>query len=330
MKAVIILATFNGAAYLVEQLRSIQAQSHKDFSVLIRDDGSTDGSIDIIEQFVNQDRRFLLIEDGVDRFEERCASDNFAALMSAAIKYPASGYFFCDQDDIWDQDKLEKTLEVICAAGNSLPLAVASQYEVKYEEKAQNKGAFKTQAVLKKISYSSVADACSRNIYPGCTLAFNRLMLELAVPVPEQVIIHDWWVVLLASIFGRLVEIEQPLMTYRIHSKNVIGVAGNYAMISQALSLHSSVAELESTFAQAESALARVENQGYADSDLTRRLLQVGRYARLRQAKWRNVLHEVSALKIRSNGLPLKCAFLLHLFLARRSTYTRGQRAASG
>lgn len=315
-----MLATFNGAAYLVEQLRSIQVQSHEDFTVLIRDDGSTDGSVGIIERFVTQDRRFLLIDDGAGHFEGRSASSNFAALMSTAIKYPASGYFFCDQDDIWHQDKLVKIFEIICATSNSLPLVVTSQYEVKYETEARSRGASKKQSVPKKIPYSSVADACSRNIYPGCTLAFNRPMLEVAVPVPEQVIIHDWWIVLLASIFGRLVEIEQPLVTYRIHSKNTIGVASNYVMVSQALFFHSSVAELESTFAQAEAALRRVENQGNIDSNLRHRLLQVGRYVRLRQVKWRNVLHEVSALKIRANGLPLKCAFLLHLFLSSRST----------
>ncbi len=104
----IVLASFNGADFLIEQLKSLHEQTEIQWKLLIRDDGSTDGSIEIIRDCVAEDNQIELLEneDGVG-----CsARANFSSLLAAAYKQGAEYIFCCDQDDVWEPNKLELML----------------------------------------------------------------------------------------------------------------------------------------------------------------------------------------------------------------------------
>jgi glycosyltransferase involved in cell wall biosynthesis len=109
----ILLATYNGARFLREQLDSLFNQTFQDFTVLIRDDGSTDNTVQIIEEY-NQKfpNKITLLEDS---FKNVGATQNFGILLENAT---ADYIFFCDQDDIWVKHKIEKSLQKIQSLEN--------------------------------------------------------------------------------------------------------------------------------------------------------------------------------------------------------------------
>ena len=116
----ILLATYNGAAYIREQIDSILQQTVADWHLLVHDDGSTDGTVDIVREYVQTDKRIRLVEDGERHLG---VAKNFLHLL----KYSTAEYaMFCDQDDIWIDNKVEVMLGVIADKDNTRPQAVFS------------------------------------------------------------------------------------------------------------------------------------------------------------------------------------------------------------
>ena len=124
----ILMATYNGEAYISQQIYSLQQQTFTDWRLLIHDDGSTDRTIEIIRELAATDQRICLIEDGLCFHS---AGRNFMHLLSLST---APFISFCDEDDIWLQNKLSTQMEVIQAEDNNIPQCVycnAYVYNVK-------------------------------------------------------------------------------------------------------------------------------------------------------------------------------------------------------
>lgn len=124
----ILMATYNGEAYISQQIYSLQQQTFTDWRLLIHDDGSTDRTIEIIRELAATDQRICLIEDGLCFHS---AGRNFMHLLSLST---APFISFCDEDDIWLQDKLSTQMEAIQAEDNNIPQCVycnAYVYNVK-------------------------------------------------------------------------------------------------------------------------------------------------------------------------------------------------------
>jgi glycosyltransferase involved in cell wall biosynthesis len=221
----IILATYNGEKYLSEQIDSIVSQTYCEWRLLIHDDGSLDQTIDIIKEYQrNYPAKILFVDDGINGLGVK---DNFAHLMTLAT----SDYImFCDQDDIWFNDKIEKSLDLMnrieSSVGTSVPIGVFSDLKVVGKELipiAESMWAFISVSpkLVESIKYLAI-----RNCIIGCTMMINKYALRLSLPIPKEAVMHDWWVgLVILKNNGYLLPMTQPTALYRQHGLNVVGAS---------------------------------------------------------------------------------------------------------
>ncbi|MGI5888248.1 MAG: glycosyltransferase family 2 protein [Oscillospiraceae bacterium] len=214
----ILLATCNSSRFLSQQLDSLLAQDHSDIRIVVRDDGSEDGTRDIVGQYASRDGRISLLEDHTP---SGSAKSNFFKLLAASR---ADYVMTCDADDWWYPDKVSRTLlemqkledgspSVPCLVHCDLAVAdedlnVISPSLVKYEKMSPERTAL-NQLVC-------------QNVVTGCAMMVNRALVSMIGPEPCAVM-HDWWCALIASAFGRISFIKIPLIKYRQHSSNQVG-----------------------------------------------------------------------------------------------------------
>jgi len=210
----ILLSTYNGEQFLAEQLRSLQAQTYRDWKLLVRDDGSTDGTLAILADFMVADSRISQLETR----ENLGSIDSFHALAKAAE--PADYYFFCDQDDIWLPEKLQVVLDKAISLSPQTPRLIYSELKVVTQDlTVQNEHMVATQSGHPNLE---LIQELTENTVTGCTMMANTALIQLWRDT-EDVVMHDWWLALLASAVGELIFIDQPLVLYRQHSNNVLG-----------------------------------------------------------------------------------------------------------
>jgi len=238
MKALLILmATYNGGEFIEAQLASLRDQSYPDWRLRIRDDGSTDGTVETIRRCAAQDERVCLIEpDGI----RKGASGSFSRLLERFA--PEADYLmFCDQDDIWLPNKIEITLarmqEMEARFGIESPLLVHTDLSVTDRELNVAATSFWHYQGLNS-DVKGLHRLLVQNNVTGCTMMVNRTLAVLAGTVPSQAIMHDWWLAVVAAAFGKIEHVPQPTMLYRQHGANDTG-AKNYSiayMVRKALS----------------------------------------------------------------------------------------------
>ena len=231
-KIAILLSTYNGSKYLIEQLDSILDQSYLNYVIVARDDGSCDDSLKILDEYSKKfiDKFHLLDQDNLNRG----ASGRFSYLIEYVLENQellglASAYMmFCDQDDIWCADKIVTQVEAMLEAEEdqtgkeSLPLLIHSDLWVVSEEKSLIAESFVHYQGL-EIERNRFTNLVISNVVTGCTAFINEALARKAVPVSKEAIMHDWWLSLVASAFGKLVFIDAPLVSYRQHDANAIG-----------------------------------------------------------------------------------------------------------
>ena len=218
----VLLATWHGARFLDRQLESLREQTGPPFTVLARDDGSTDGTRAMLEGWEKRHPGWLRIlpGDGV----RRGASGNFGALLSAC---PTPYAMLCDQDDRWHPDKVARSGALMQALenehGSSVPLLVHGDAGLIDEQDRPLPG------TLAAMQHHRLADASRperqilHNHVTGCTLMLNRALIELADPMPEAAVWHDWWIGLLACLCGKVACIPGTVLDYRQHPANALG-----------------------------------------------------------------------------------------------------------
>lgn len=215
----VLLATYNGEKYLIEQLDSLLKQSFSDFKILIRDDGSTDSTVEIIEEYCKKYPEKITAIKGEGTGS---ACRNFFKLVEAADD---DYVMFCDQDDVWLPEKIEKTylkMKELESDAEGLPLLVHSDLFVVDEKlNVLSESFFKFQAISPE--RDKLNNLLVQNNVTGCTVMINREMLKLAKETPETCIMHDWWLGILAAAFGKSAYITEPLMLYRQHGSNQVG-----------------------------------------------------------------------------------------------------------
>lgn len=208
----ILLSTFNGERWLPEQLASIQNQSHSNWVLYWRDDGSSDGSHGLLQRFsgpsvaVSSDRRLG-------------ASGSFLTLLRAALEGPASYFAFADQDDVWLPDKLSRAVDALSDLASGRPgLFFCARTLV--------------DASLRPIGHVPAPDpvpafpaSLAQNLAPGCCMMLNRTAATLLdrLPVPEGAW-HDWWAYVVVSAHqGAVIAGPHPDILYRQHGTNLVG-----------------------------------------------------------------------------------------------------------
>lgn len=213
----ILLSTFNGARFLPAQLSSLQTQSHADWRLLWRDDGSNDDTCQIMDAFIQSEPRARALADGQPRMG---VTRSFETLLHA--RDPSAGAIaFCDQDDVWLPEKLAQGLNAL--AGQTSPALICGRLHLVDEQ-------------LNPIGLSPapnrparLGDLLVENRATGCTIIMNVPAAALLDrPWPSGVVMHDWWACLcVAAAGGRIEYLSEPQILYRQHGGNVVGIAGN-------------------------------------------------------------------------------------------------------
>ncbi len=222
----ILMATYNGSKYLREQLDSILNQSYDNFILTISDDCSSDDTVSIVEEYVNRYPNKIRRIVSNKRFGN--ARDHFFYLM----KQCDSDYImFSDQDDVWLSNKIELSINELLRIEKhhkGIPILVFTDQKV-VDEKLNVISDSMTdyeRLDVKEISYKKIL---FQNIVTGCTICMNKALNNLANKVDDydSIIMHDWWLALVASKFGIVSYINVSTMLYRQHGDNNIGAKNN-------------------------------------------------------------------------------------------------------
>lgn len=228
-KVVILLAAYNGEKYIKEQLDSILMQSYKNFTIIIRDDGSVDATKKIINEYKLNNQKIMHILD--DDGKNRGASDSFAFLLQYVLlhkmKLGLEQFYimFSDQDDVWRRDKIEiEILEMQRAEVKSkdMPILIHSDLKVTLSDGTKVADSFMNYQGL-QASKNKFRHQLITNTVTGCTILINEALARKALPISENAIMHDWWLSLCAAAFGQLIYLPMPLVEYRQHENNAIG-----------------------------------------------------------------------------------------------------------
>lgn len=219
----ILMATYNGAKYLPAQLDSILAQDTDCWHLTVSDDESTDETPEILDDYIRRFPEKITRVYSGRRFGN--ARDHFFWLMKQC---KADYMHFSDQDDVWHPDKvhvMQQALEQAEAQyGAQTPLLVFTDQAVVDEDlKPMAPSLMKMQQQSpEKTDYRNIL---FQNIVTGCTSAINRSLANLAGQCSDttQVIMHDWWLALVAARFGKLVYLDTPTLDYRQHRGNSVG-----------------------------------------------------------------------------------------------------------
>ena len=225
----VLLATYNGSKYLAEQLDSILNQSYENFVIVVRDDGSSDDTVALLNDYaVRQADKFHLLEnDGTNRG----ASGSFSFLIEYVLENKqvlglADAYMmFCDQDDIWQPVKMERQARLMFQVEGSetdTPVLVHCDLHVVNAGLQPVADSFIRYQGL-DARHNGFGQLLISNLITGCTMLINEAVAEKAIPVPAGAIMHDWWLGLVAAAYGEIAFLPEPLVEYRQHENNALG-----------------------------------------------------------------------------------------------------------
>lgn len=208
----IVLATHNGARFLGDQLRSILAQTHQNWHIILSDDGSSDATLDIAREIIPENQLSIL----------KGPCQGVALNFWNGLGHVPRGHFsaFCDQDDIWRPDKLERALEHL-AQCNGPALYSAGRYVT--DERLD------ILVTQRRRPAAGLLGTLLRNRVAGhtCVMSPDAVHLLNAFPPSKDVPFHDWWAALILRAKGaKFIHDPMPVLRYRQHGANVIGARG--------------------------------------------------------------------------------------------------------
>lgn len=220
----ILLSTYNGEKYLCSQLDSLLSQTFTDFRILVRDDGSCDNTVKIIKSYKEKyPKRFIFFESNNQNLG---STNSFLELLKKSI---SDLIMFCDQDDVWNNDKIEKTVFFYnkeCKDKNK-PTLIHSAVSVVNE----NLTLFEDETEIfnrKKCGMEqNLAFQVFNNDVTGCTVLVNSAMRDALKSIDflsHKVIQHDWLLALIAYVNESKFFLPEKTMLYRQHKNNVIGI----------------------------------------------------------------------------------------------------------
>ena len=244
----ILMATYNGERYIEQQLESIINQSETNWRLLIRDDCSQDNTRQIIQRYQIKYPEKIIFVPSTE--PSGSAMNNFFRLLD----YAENEYImFADQDDVWKPDKIALTLnkmhEMEKQYGKETPLLVHTDLCVVDETlHTINPSIFAMQDM--DYRRDKLNNLLATNIVTGCTMLFNRSLLQLLKEKPKTAVMHDMWIALTAAAFGKIGFVNRATMLYRQHDTNANGTTNvnsfnyfkdaftNLSSITDSLDLH--------------------------------------------------------------------------------------------
>lgn len=256
----VLLAAWNGSAYIEEQLDSILGQrgtaKEKEISqmihVLVSDDGSTDGTKEILERYQKQYPEQVILCHRPEQRREKDLADGIPAAAGNFFWLLERGngdyYMLSDQDDVWKRTKVEQLLarmkELESIYGADRPILVHSDMEVvDVNLKMIHPSFFRYQKCdPTRVRFSELL---AENSVTGGAMMMNQALVDLLRERPAACLMHDWWIALAAACFGTISCVEEPLYLYRQHGSNTLGAkaTGSAADIKERLNRTQQVEE---------------------------------------------------------------------------------------
>jgi Glycosyl transferase family 2 len=213
----ILLSTYNGEAFLPAQLHSFLAQTHHDWTLYWRDDGSSDATAHLVQTFAQEIGEGRCISPSSNG--RRHITRSFLSLLWAARVNAASYFAFADQDDVWLPEKLERGISMLETAPSGQPALYCAQRII-------------VDSTLLRLGEPGplrrppgFPAALTQNIAPGCTMMLNRAAADLVLASePPDSVWHDWWCyVIVAAAGGRIIADDGATVLYRQHGNNHVG-----------------------------------------------------------------------------------------------------------
>jgi glycosyltransferase involved in cell wall biosynthesis len=213
-KVGIILSTYNGEKYLKDLLESLVKQDYDDIVILIRDDGSSDNTVNLIKEYILKHKNISFL-----------SGKNIGVIRSffELLKYSSDADFFAfsDQDDIWQENKVSHAVSFLEKFPQEVPLMYCSRVLIT-DEQLNVLGVSRTPR-----KEPSFENALVENIATGCTIVINKVAKDLILSGNSdlrKIRMHDWWIYLVVSAFGKVLYDKTPSIFYRQHTSNVVGV----------------------------------------------------------------------------------------------------------
>lgn len=259
----ILMATFNGETFVSAQIDSLLRQTEQDFVLYARDDCSGDQTYSILQQYARQHPGKIIVSRSGQN--SGSAKLNFLSLLN---EHDDEYLMFCDQDDVWQPDKIERTLCAMRQAeqtyGRETPLLVHTDLCVVDKDLTVTHPSFRT---MSRLDYrrTALSSLLVQNTVTGCTAMINRALRILTANVAAQCAMHDWWLALAASAFGRIVALEnEQTVLYRQHAANEVGAkdasSASY-VLKRLFRVRDTQNGMQATYRQAEAFLAAYESK---------------------------------------------------------------------
>ena len=209
----ILMATYNGEKYLGEQLDSIINQTYHNWNLLIRDDNSTDKTLEIIQNYHKKDKRIKILKDNkgnigiVGNFEELLKSSESEFIM------------FSDQDDIWVENKLDMYLKMIEKIKNKGFMIHSDA--ILFDKNKSN--ILEDTFISKKAINRGLENVFFNYFVQGATILISKEIKNFILPFPKEVYLHDRYIHLISELFFERIFVNKALIYYRQHGDNQIG-----------------------------------------------------------------------------------------------------------
>lgn len=217
----VAMTTYNGEKYIKKQLDSILSQTVPVDEIIICDDCSTDKTREIIQQYNNSKIKLICNDTNLGYVE------NFYQ----AIGFTKGDYIFlADQDDVWEEDKVEKMLQIM---KSRKCFALCSNFQLidENDKIIDDRSIFQMDPFLSKVKNKLTRISFSRlifgNIVQGCTYCFTQDVKECYLRIHNKTVVHDYQIMLIASLLGDVYFLNDSLISYRIHALNSIGFEKN-------------------------------------------------------------------------------------------------------
>lgn len=219
----VVLPTYNGEAYLEQQIASIYAQTVCPRRLLVRDDGSSDNTVELLGRL--QEHYGSWLEVLPTERHMGCIAN-----INCLLEFTTSDYVaLADQDDVWLPYKVELSLDKLrqmeADQGSTTPLLVHSDLKL-VDANGNFMGCTYWQKQCLDPSRTNPRDLALTNVVTGCTVVMNRALLKKALPIPPEALMHDWWLALVASLVGKISYVTEPTVLYRQHGRNLLGAEG--------------------------------------------------------------------------------------------------------
>jgi rhamnosyltransferase len=216
----VLISTYNGERFLEQQLTSLYAQTYPRLHILVRDDGSTDGTCRILDEHAELGRLTVLQDSAGNIGPAR----SFMALLNASS---ADLHMFCDQDDVWGPEKVANAVAALERGDPSVPRLLHTDLEVVGPQLEPIAKSFMSNEGLRLPSAHGLGRLLVQNCAVGCTVAINEPLRLLALEggsIHQPIAMHDWWLALVACCFGEIRYSPTRSIRYRQHSANASGV----------------------------------------------------------------------------------------------------------